>query len=116
MSKQWQWARCHSHGYEVSSRGDKRFSAFYARLKDGRTIEQAYQQAKGTGKGRPAKDPNFRYWEEYLGLWKRWASENPHMIEHLRVVAAGRVLTDQFASTPNNQARALAWILSGGEE
>jgi hypothetical protein len=32
--------------YEVSSRGDKRFSALYAKLSDGRTIEQAYQQAK----------------------------------------------------------------------
>lgn len=32
-----------SNFYEVSSKGDKRFSAFYARLKDGRTIEEAYQ-------------------------------------------------------------------------
>jgi hypothetical protein len=30
-------------GYEVSSAGDRRFSALYAQLSDGRTIEEAYQ-------------------------------------------------------------------------
>ncbi len=30
-------------GYEVSSIGDIRFSALFARLEDGRTIEQHYQ-------------------------------------------------------------------------
>nr|DAN43418.1 MAG TPA: hypothetical protein [Caudoviricetes sp.] len=29
------------NNYEVSSKGDKRFSALYATLRDGRTIEQA---------------------------------------------------------------------------
>lgn len=37
------WSRKYNGGYEVSSQGDKRFSALYARLKDGRTIEEAYQ-------------------------------------------------------------------------
>lgn len=37
------WSRKSNNGYEVSSQGDKRFSALYARLKDGRTIEEAYQ-------------------------------------------------------------------------
>lgn len=110
----WTWARYSSKGYEVSSRGDKRFSAFYARLKDGRTIEQAYQQAKGSGKGRPAKDPSFKYWETYLALWQRWAKENPALIRELAILAADRVLTDRFANTENNQARALACILNEG--
>ena len=44
-------ARYSDNGYEVSSAGDKRFSAFYAKLKDGRSIEKAYQEAKGSGKG-----------------------------------------------------------------
>lgn len=74
------WARYAAGGYEVSSRGDRRFSALYARLGDGRTIEQAYQlDVKGyrttgatdwrVGKGRPPLRPLSRdaLWLEYLG-------------------------------------------------
>jgi hypothetical protein len=37
------WARHYTGGYECSSSGDRRFSALSARLRDGRTIEEAYQ-------------------------------------------------------------------------
>jgi hypothetical protein len=37
------WAVEFENGYEVSTVGDKRFSALVAKLKDGRTIEEAYQ-------------------------------------------------------------------------
>ena len=106
------WARVARNGYEVSSRGDKRFSAFYARLSNGATIEQAYQRAKGTGKGKPSKLANFDYWGTYLGLWKQWAKENPGLIKDLARLSHGKVLTDRFANTQNNQARALATILT----
>ena len=54
------WSRNPADGYEVSTRGDKRFSAFVARLPDGRTIETAWANAKGypnwrAAKGRPAR-------------------------------------------------------------
>lgn len=32
-----------NYGYEVSSSGDKRFSALFAKMADGRTIEEHYQ-------------------------------------------------------------------------
>lgn len=118
------WARYAAGGYEVSSKGDKRFSALHARLADGRTIEQAYQlDVKGyrrlgatdwrAGKGRPPLDPITReqLWIAYLALWQQWAIENPAAIADLRQRSAGRVLTDRFASTPISQARALAAIL-----
>ena len=105
-------ARYSKNGYELSSSGDARFSAFRARLKDGRTVEETYQQAKGSGKGQPAKDPNFDYYGTYLKIWKQWAKENPDLIEDLRQKAQGKVLTDKFANTENNQARALADILN----
>ena len=45
-------------GYEVSSIGDKRFSAMYAVMPDGRTIEQWYQcDLKGYDIGGKAGDP-----------------------------------------------------------
>jgi len=106
------WARRAENGYEVSSKGDRRFSALYAKLQDGRTIESAYQAAKGTGKGKPALDPSFDYWGTYKGLWNQWADENPELLAELAEKSRGRVLTDQFASTQNNQARALSEILT----
>lgn len=108
-------------GYEVSSKGDKRFSALYARFKDGRSIEEAYQlDVKGyrvqgndwrCGKGKPPL-VDIDLWPAYLALWTQWANENPLLIEDLRHEAQGKILTDMFASSPISQARALAQILN----
>ncbi len=116
------WSK--ARGYEVSSRGDKRFSAFFARLSDGRSIEEHYQcDVKGydpggrnwrLGKGKkPLRDVDL--WQEYLSLWKRWAALNPLLIAELRDLARlrGYMLCDRFATTSVNQARALATILNG---
>lgn len=118
----WPWARFSDNGYECSTVGDKRFSALVATLKDGRTIEQAYQLGvKGhgkfgsdwrLGKGKPPLDPTVDLWAEYLLLWRTWAAENPELIQDLAQKARGKVLTDRFASSPMSQARALAQILS----
>ena len=64
-------------GYECSTRGDRRFSAFTALLHDGRTIEQHYQcDIKGyqpggrnwrLGKGKPPIRQTD-LWEEYLSM------------------------------------------------
>ena len=111
-------------GYECSSKGDKRFSAFYAVMPDGRTIEQHYQcDVKGydlggtnwrLGKGKPPLDTSKDLWVEYLALWLTWAKLNPTLIEELRghAVKHNHILSDCFASTPVNQARALATILN----
>lgn len=125
MFKNARFAAATELGYELSSHGDKRFSALFARLKDGRTIEEAYQlDVKGyraisndwrAGKGKPPLSP-CDTWTAYLNLWKQWALENPSLVEDLRIKAAGRTLTDKFASSPISQARALAEILNLGEE
>lgn len=117
------FARRATNDYELSTRGDKRFSALVARLADGRTIEEAYQlDVKGyrqfgndwrLGKGK-APLRNMDLWAEYLALWRQWVKENPGLIADLRTKAAGRTLTDMFASTPISQARALAVILNEG--
>ena len=110
------WSR--TEGFEVSTKGNdlgKQFSAMNAKLKDGRTIETAYQEAKGTGKGKPAKDPNFDYYGTYKKLWEQWAKENPNKIKELKDYLNENNITtlkDRFANTENNQARALSEILS----
>lgn len=111
-------------GYECSSKGDKRFSAFNAVLADGRTIEQHYQcdikgyQPGGTnwklGKGRPPLDTRKDLWKEYLALWEQWAIAHPDLMNELGEAAIKKnyILSDMFSSTPVNQARALAEILN----
>lgn len=132
------WARTAENGYEVSTRGDKRFSALVATFKKGtvidgvdvggRTIEDVYQSViKKSRKGQaPAKDSrlynealktkeereDFSYTEGYLPLWQEWAKQHPELIDELRIKAKGKTLTDQFANTRVSQARALAEILN----
>ena len=117
-----QWAR--RGGYECSSKGDTRFSAFRAVMPDGRSIEQNYQcdvkgyQPGGTnwklGKGKPPLDRTKDMWVEYLKLWQVWAENHQVLLAELRehAKAHNNTLTDMFASTPINQARALAEILN----
>lgn len=117
------WRR-KGNGYEVSTKGDKRFSALAAKLSEGRTIEQIYQcDIKGydpggtnwkLGKGKPPKNPDVDLWGEYLNLWRRWAIENPNLINELKQLAAvnNYTLTDTFAKSTTSQARALAIILN----
>jgi hypothetical protein len=120
------WARI--GGYEVSSKGDPRFSALNAVMPDGRTIEQIYQLDPGgkayepggtnwrLGKGKPAKDGKSReqLWEFYLGLWRSWAHANIPLMRELYFEAAraGWLLSDRYAKTEINQARALSIILN----
>lgn len=110
-------------GYECSSKGDARFSAFRARMPDGRSIEEHYQcdvkgyQPGGTnwrlGKGKPPRVLRDT-WPEYLALWQVWAQTNQALLDELATAARAHnnVLSDMFASSPINQARALAEILN----
>lgn len=115
-------------GYECSSRGDARFSAFKATLEDGRSIEQHYQcDVKGyqpggynwrLGKGkRPLNGMSMEaQYEAYKDLWRRWALRHTDLMDELDAAAvkAGYTLSDRFATSPINQARALAELLNEG--
>ena len=128
MDQPYSWAR--RGGYEISSKGDKRFSAFSAKIKcfDNLTIEVLYQCTdfgKGNdpigldwrkGKGFPPanrKSPEELY-KGYKQLWTFWMAENIDLVFELaeRAADAGYVLIDCFASTPVNQARALSELLN----
>lgn len=117
------WAKF-GNGYEVSSKGDTRFSAFNTMLFDGRSIEMHYQcDIKGydkggvkwwLGKGKPPLIANVDLWNEYLLLWKDWAFNNSILMDDLKYEVSKKnyLLTDMFSTTPVNQARALATILN----
>jgi hypothetical protein len=88
---------------ECSSAGDSRFSAFYARLWSGNTIEEIYQAAKifedgSTGlhwkdaKGKtPINIVEVRYL--YSWLWNTYIRENPELVE---VLLGATGLSDKF--------------------
>lgn len=90
---------------ECSSAGDKRFSAFYARIRgrENRTIEAIYQGAKvfscGTtglsikeAKGkRPTNGRELRVL--YSTLWDEYIQENPQL---LPILFAATGLSDRF--------------------
>ena len=113
-------------GYEISSKGDKRFSALYAKMPDGRTIEEWYQcDVKGydpggkkwrLGKGSPPRVyyPGEHLWYAYLTLWRIWATNNVQLVLELYDLAKtnGYCLRDSYGHTNINQARALATILN----
>lgn len=104
----------------MSSKGDSRFSAFYAILPNGNSIEYEYQTVtKGYGSIKEGKsklplDPNVDLWKEYLNLWRIWANNNLPLMRELykAAIANDYTLTDMFATSSTNQARALATILN----
>lgn len=114
----YKWAR--RGGYECSSKGDKRFSAYFANY-DNKTIETRYQcDIKGyasvkQGKGQQHVSGNpINLWPPYLGLWKTWASKHPELVDELQqcVTKHDNTLSDCFATSGVNQARALAVVLN----
>ena len=95
-----------SHGeppyLECSGKGDRRFSAFFARV-NGKTIEEQYQAAKVFEDGstgldwRRAKGRKAVNQEEvaklYSQLWDKYISEHPEL---LKVLKAASGLSDIF--------------------
>ena len=90
---------------ECSSRGDKRFSAFFARIRarGNRSIEELYQAAKvfeGGATGltwREAKGRHAVNADEvralYAVLWDEYIAENPQLLAVLRSATG---LSDMF--------------------
>jgi hypothetical protein len=90
---------------ECSTKGEKRFSAFCARISKrcGKTIEEIYQAAKifddgSTGKTwREAKGRESVNKKEvailYSQLWDEYIEENPQLLEILKIVSG---LSDIF--------------------
>ena len=108
---------------ECSSKGDKRFSAFYARpsVLQGRSIEEAYQAAKvfddfSTGlswkeaKGRMAI--NYKYCNHlYEQWWKIWVEEQDLM----RVLENASGLSDIFGQKNHTCQAEVLWKIRNKE-
>lgn len=136
LGLKYRWAKSSPESYEVSSAGDRRFSAFNAILvvKNGNTWNiETYYQIITKGYHQQAKDsgiPFKQWWKigksksplnnkssrelyvEYLEIWRRWSVANPELFHELSILADGKVLTDKFATTEVNQAHALCDLLN----
>lgn len=96
---------------ECSSKGDNRFSAFYARV-NGRSIEEQYQAAKIFADGttglhwRAAKGKHAVNMPEvtklYAQLWDQYIAAHPEL---LAVIKAASGLSDMFGQ-PNHCCQA----------
>jgi len=106
---------------ECSSRGDKRFSAFYARPKSlgGKSIEEAYQAAKVLIDGRtnlPWKEAkgksaiNMRECRElYKKWWREWITEQ----NLLPVLKSASGLSDIFGRYGSVCQATTLWEIRG---
>ena len=103
---------------ECSTKGDKRFSAFCARIKakDNKSIEELYQAAKifqdGTtnlswreAKGKRAT--NQEYLSKYYdSLWIEYILENKHLVN---VIIQASGLSDKFGQVGHNCQAITLW-------
>jgi hypothetical protein len=100
---------------ECSSRGDKRFSAFYARV-NGKSIEEQYQAAKVFADGstglhwRQAKGKKAVNAAEckalYESLWRQYVSEHPELLDVLKAASG---LSDVFARPGSVNQAGVLW-------
>lgn len=109
---------------ECSSKGDKRFSAFYAKIQlyGYKSIEELYQAAKrfedgSTGlswreaKGKKAINQTYcNEWYDYL--WKQYLYENPHLLEILKSASG---LSDIFGQAGHCCQATTLWRILGNE-
>ena len=122
------WSRRVKRGepyYECSSKGDKRFSAIFAKIDD-KSIEEIYQlDIKGyrgevkhwkDAKGKEPKNITYEEaYNQYLKLWIKYFNNNPKLYFKIREKAKNKTITDMFGITPINQARAICDILNHPE-
>ncbi len=109
---------------ECSSKGDRRFSAFHARIRSrgGKSIEDIYQASKvfadgSTGLGwRDAKGKlavNMTQVRKlYSGLWDEYIGENRHLLD---VIRAASGVSDVFGQTGSACQATELWRIRNGE-
>ena len=108
----------------VARYGKSILKRFNPEKKKSLTVEYLWMAAKGypeytnknkIGKGRGAKAATeggkFPYWATYKALWKKFFKVTEGAKEEIGEASSGKILTDQFAETNNNQARAIHEIL-----
>jgi len=98
-------------GYDISKRGDSRFTPSSAILSNKKSIEENYNTNIILLK---EKDSNIDLWEEYLNLWRKWCFFRNDLTYQLltEVRSHNGILRDRYAKSDFNHARALSIILN----
>ena len=108
---------------ECSSRGDRRFSAFYARPRSlgGKSIEEAYQAMKVFEGGRTglhwrtAKGHRALNAAECAAAYERWWREWVEEQQLLPVLRAASGLSDMFGREGNVCQADVLWRIRNGD-
>ena len=122
---EYKWARRVNKGepyYECSSKGDKRYSALYTKINNV-SIEELYQlDIKGyrgkvnhwiEAKNKPPINKSYDHaYKEYLALWRLYFTLHPNLFKQIKILAKNKTITDMFATTEINQARAICDLLN----
>lgn len=95
-------------GYEVSTKGDKRYSSLYATLEDGSTIETSYRNSNIDHTDKSASH------DLYKSLWTEYFCLNPQLLDELLKLAKEHdyCLTDSVTKSIVNHADIIAEIMN----
>jgi len=127
LNYEYEWKRVVKRGepyFECSSRGNKHYSALYAKI-DNKSIEEIYQlDIKGyrgkvdhwtKAKGKPTLNDNEdTLYEEYIKLWQTYFKKHDDLYMNILEKAKGKIITDMFGVRPINQARAICDLCNNG--
>lgn len=96
-SQEYKWEWRSRDGYEVTSKGDRRFSPFYMILKDGTSIEDFYQNnvKGGVGKGNPCDDMEMAH-TKLRNLMNDYIFTHYGLFYELALIGMTKPFTDMF--------------------
>lgn len=96
-TKEYRWEWKNRDGYEVTSRGDRRFSPFFMILDDGTSIEDFYQtEVKGgVGKGTPCNDMESAH-ARLRNLMNNYIFTHYGLFYELALIGITKSFTDMF--------------------
>jgi len=97
------WAVNSSNGYDISVKGDKRFTANNAFLKNGKSIAELFVKHK-----KLSAEERYQKLKE---LWAQYLDENPKLFKDLLEKTKGKTIILPTAKGPVNTARALSDLI-----
>lgn len=85
------------------------YKSVYPKIKTGQAHQIEYEYVASED---ASSLEDYSFETVYLPLWREWAKQNPDLIQQLKEIAKGKILTDKFANTRVSQARALSIIVN----
>ena len=97
-------------GYDISLQGDSRYAKTVAKLRNGKTIQEEFNERL---KPLPQMEPE-KFYPYLLSVYRQWAWENPLLMKELldKALSNRNCIRDKLAVGVLSHARALVQILN----